>query len=208
MKDIFSHNKDISRNAYLNWRIDENDQASNLFALASDYSDGAISLINSILEDNRDKKADALIMPILCCINHAIEVYMKAILRTIEVLNGASVSDYNTHNIKALYGALLGHIKKVSAKTSGLDKHLRSLDLYIDELYSKIQITNAAGVSRSGIDFARYPISADGTPHFYVNADENVVIDVENLGVSFNEIRGSLEALYLMYNAKAEALNE
>ena len=81
MNELFSYNPDISKNAYLNWNTDKNDYAYNMYLLASDYADGAITLINSILIDNRDKKADALIMPVLYCIDQSIEVYIKAVLR-------------------------------------------------------------------------------------------------------------------------------
>lgn len=54
------------------------------------------------------------------------------------------------------------------------------------------------------IDFARYPISPEGNPHFYVDAIENIVIDIENLGLRFSEIRECLEGLYLMYAVEKE----
>ena len=206
MKDIFSYNFDLSRNAYLNWRTDKVDQAHNLYVLASDYSDGAVFLVNVILEDNRDKKADALIMPIMYCIDQSIEVYLKAIIRRIEMITGEARSNFKTHDIKELYNALKGHIKKIKVKTSGLQKLLLPLSTFIDELYSRIQTTSENGKDSLGIDFARYPIKVDGTPHFYITADENVVIDVENLERRFIEIRNCLESLYLMFDAEEDAL--
>ncbi|MGN9235493.1 hypothetical protein ACTM8Z_09430 [Atopobiaceae bacterium HCP3S3_D6] len=120
MKDIFSYNIDLSRNAYLNWRTDKVDQAHNLYVLASDYADGAVSLVNVILEDNRDKKADALIMPIMYCIDQSIEVYLKAIIRRIEMITGDVRSNFKTHDIKELYNALKGHIKNKRSKDKWL----------------------------------------------------------------------------------------
>ncbi|MGN9235494.1 hypothetical protein ACTM8Z_09435 [Atopobiaceae bacterium HCP3S3_D6] len=87
-----------------------------------------------------------------------------------------------------------------------MQKHLLPLSTFIDELYSKIQTTGENGKDSLGIDFARYPIKADGTPHFYITADENIVIDIENLGRRFIEIRSCLESLYLMYDAEEDAL--
>ena len=206
MKGIFSYNPDVSRNAYLNWRTDRHDQTHNLIVLASDYADGAISLINDILKGNRDKKADALIMPIMYCIDQSIEVYLKAIIRKIEVVTDDVPSNFKSHDIKELYKVLNSYIKKKEVKTAGLQKHLLPLSTFIDELYSKIQTSTETGKGSLGIDFARYPIKVDGTPHFYITAEENVVIDVENLGERFVEIRDCLEALYLMYDAEANAL--
>lgn len=203
MKDIFSYNPDIMRNAYLNWRTDKYDQAHNLYVLASDYNDGAISLINVVLQDNCDKKADSLIMPIMYCIDQSIEVYLKAIIRRIENLIGDVQSNYKTHDIKELYCTMVGYIKKKEIKTKGLQKYLLPLSTFIDELYSKIKTTDEDGKDSIGIDFARYPIKVDGTPHFYITAEDNVVIDVENLGQRFTQICDCLESLYLMYDAEA-----
>ena len=208
MNELFSYNPDISKNAYLNWNTDKNDYAYNMYLLASDYADGAITLINSILIDNRDKKADALIMPVLYCIDQSIEVYIKAVLRKIEIITGSAESVYKSHDIKELLNCMTGMIKKKEIKTAGLQKHLSPVSSFIDELYPKIQVTDKDGRSFPGMDFARYPITTEGKPHFYISANENVVIDVENLGKRFVEIRECLEALYLMYEAEAEAFEE
>lgn len=201
---IFSYNADIERNAYLNWRTDKNDQSSNLFVFASDYADAAIALINTILEDNRDKKADALIMPILYDIDQSIELYIKAIIRRIEELNGNQISVYKTHDIYALERELVSKIKRKESTSKGLDKHLSPVTAFIDELYQKIKGKVDNGRVEINIDFARYPFNVDGVAHFYINEDDNVVIDVENLGHRFSKIRDSLEALYLMYDNEKE----
>lgn len=75
---------------------------------------------------------------------------------------------------------------------------------YIDELYQKIRSKADNGRLEVNIDFARYPFNVDGMAHFYIKENDNVVIDVENLGHRFIEIRDSLEALYLMYNNERE----
>lgn len=204
MKEIFSNNSDISRNAYLNWKTNKQDQAHNLWVLASDYADGAIIMINAILADNCDKKADAIIMPILYCIDQSIELYLKAIIRRIQMITGNLPSKLITHDIKELKKILESYIKKKDGKTAGLQKHLKPLSEFISELYLRIQKSDKSSKGSLEIDFARYPIKVDGTPHFYITAEEYVVIDVENLGKRFVKIRDSLESLYLMYNAEEE----
>ena len=107
-KELFSYNIDIDKNAYLNWRTDRHDNAHNLYVLASDYADGAITLIDCILVDNRDKKADALIMPIMYSIDQSIELFLKAIIREIEELEDeVTLSDCG--ELASLY-ILLDHI--------------------------------------------------------------------------------------------------
>lgn len=203
-KDLFSHNTDIKKNAYLNWRTDRHDNAHNLYVLASDYADGAIALINCILVDNRDKKADALIMPIMYSIDQSIELFLKAIIREIEELEATIISNYKTHDIEDLLKIMVAHIKKKEVKTKGLEKHLKPVTSFISELYKQIKSNDENGHTSLNIDFARYPISPEGNPHFYVESTENVVIDVENLKSRFNEIRNSLESLYYMYEAERE----
>lgn len=197
-KNIFSCNSDTRKNAYMNWRTDHIDQAYNLYVLASDYADGAETLIKCILYDNLDKKADALIMPILYSIDQSIELYMKSVIRELEESMG-TVSNYKIHDIDNLKSIMMACIKKRLNKTKGLEKHLQPVTSFIDELYQKIKVTDSEGQTCTNIDFARYPITAEGIPHFYVEASDNIVIDVENLGMRFSEIRNSLESLYLMF---------
>lgn len=201
---IFSYNADIKRNAYLNWRTDKIDHSSNLYIFASNYADAAIALINTILEDNRDKKADALIMPILYDIDQSIELYIKGIIRCIEEVIGDQISIYKTHDIYALERELISKIQRKESSSKGLEKHLSPVSAYIDELYQKIRSKADNGRLEVNIDFARYPFNVDGMAHFYIKENDNVVIDVENLGHRFIEIRDSLEALYLMYNNERE----
>lgn len=85
-----------------------------------------------------------------------------------------------------------------------MEKHLEPVTSFISELYKQIKLTDEKGHTSLNIDFARYPISPDGSPHFYVESIENVVIDVENLNSRFTEIRDSLEGLYYMYEAERE----
>lgn len=203
-KDIFSYNADIRKNAYLNWRTDTHDDAHNLYVLASDYADGAIALINDILSDNSDHKADALIMPIMYCIDQSIEVFLKAIIREIELLTEDAISNFKSHNIDELLTIMVSHIEKKEAKTRGLEKYLKPVSSFIKELYTKIEVVDKDGHRTLNIDFARYPISPNGKHHFYIEATENVVVDIENLGMRFSEIRECLEGLYYMYEAERE----
>ena len=207
-KKLFSYNPDVQKNAYLNWRTDTEDQTQNLYVIAADYADAAITLINVILEDNRDKKADALIMPILYCIDQSIELYMKAIIRCIEELNGDVLSKLRYHDIEELKRIMVGRIKKHDIITNGLENHLAPVTLYIDDLYQKIKGTTNNGKTDIHIDFARYPFSLEGVPHFYIVDSDNVVIDVENLSERFVEIRSSLEEVYSKYESEKQTALE
>ena len=203
-KAIFSYNSDISKNAYLNWRTCSTDVSYNLFILAEGFSSAADILIGRIIKENREKIADLIIFPILYAIDQSIELYLKAIIRIIEELNGCGVSNYKTHDIQNLLKTMISLIQKNEASTKDLSKHLKPVETYIDELYGLIKTEDAKGKSALSIDFARYPIDTAGNPHFYVKSMENVVIDIENLAARNVEIKESLEAIYCRFENKEE----
>ena len=205
-KKLFSYNVDISKNAYLNWRTSKEDVAKDLEVLAEGFATAALLLINKALEDNSDKKADIIIFPILYSIDQSVEVYLKAIIRMIETLNGGAVNSYTTHDIQSLLNTTLGMMKKREATTKGLSKHIEPLKKYIDELYALIKVKDQDGKETLNIDFARYPIDTVGEPHFYVKDSKNVVIDVENLLHRFEEIKDCLSSLCSYYENQLEGV--
>lgn len=206
--NIFGYNIDISKNAYLNWRFDGNDQAYNLRVLAEGFANAAVIMMDTILEDNRDKKADSIIMPILYSIDQSIEVYMKSIIRLIEELNGEQICKYTSHDIAELKNIMVSKIKKREIRTNGLIKCLTPVTEYIDELYARIRTKDEKGRTIVNIDFARYPMDVEGKPHFYVAASDNVVINVEKLKEKFIEIQDSLSGIYIIYEVEKENKNE
>lgn len=203
-KPIFSYNADISKNAYMNWRIYGHDIANNLIVLENGFEIAAKQMMKSILEDNTSKQADVLIFPIMYAVDQSIELYLKAIIYDLEELESETTNNYTTHDIRSLFNRMLFLIKKQQKTTKGLQAHVTPLQEYIDELYSYIVDTNG----KIHIDFARYPFDTDKNPHFYVCTTENVVVDVENLLQRYSEIMNCLEGLYHIYDAKLEVRNE
>lgn len=209
---VFSYNSDISKNAYMNWRVDCNllDPGAkdwNFSILASSYSDASLALCQIALDNNRDKKADSLVFPILYCADQAIELYIKAIIRIVDDLQAGNQTVSATHDLRQLKSEIVSRIrKKEGGKTKGLDKHLKSLTDYIDELYGIIGQTGNKKNAQSKMDFARYPVSTDGVPHFYISTKENVVVDLEAFKYQLTEAFESLESLYDMYSAEREAI--
>lgn len=204
IKPIFSYNTDISKNAYMNWRIHGHNIAENLIVLKDGFENAAKLMMKSVLADNRLKQADVLIFPIMYAVDQSIELYLKAIIYDLEQLGTGISNNYTTHDIQSLFNTMISLIKKQEATTKGLQSHVAPLKQYIDELYS--HITNTKG--KNQMDFARYPFDTDRNPHFYVCTLENVVVDVENLLRRYVEIMDCLEGLYCMYDARLEAQNE
>lgn len=65
MKEIFSYNNDIDKNAYLNWRTEKHNPIMNMINVADGFMSSALLTAQQVLEDNGDKKADIIIFPIL-----------------------------------------------------------------------------------------------------------------------------------------------
>ncbi|MGE1164457.1 hypothetical protein ACQJ0Y_14410 [Peribacillus simplex] len=109
MNNVFSYNADIEKNAYLNWRTSKHDHIHNMIVLADGFMSAATLLAKQVLLDNVDKKADSLIFPILFNANHGIEVYLKAISWSLNILNNTG-KRFDPHH--KLY-LLLIHLKTI-----------------------------------------------------------------------------------------------
>lgn len=204
MKEIFSANFDIEKNAYMNWQTQEDDLAGNLVVLARGFKLSAEKLMNDILSDNSSKDADILIFPIMYSIDQSIELYLKAVIFELEKLMMENHNKYRTHDIRLLLQTVVSKIKIKGIKTKGLQNHINPLVEYINELYSHIALED----QNPKMDFARYPFDADKNPHFYICINENIVVDIENLKKRYDEIIESVESLYFLYQAELEVESE
>lgn len=182
-KSVFSANVDIEKNAYMNWRTNRWDLPHNFKVLGDGFKEAARTLMKSVLEDNRTKKADSLIFPISYTINHSIEIYLKAILKLLQILQPCDTVKIWGHDLKILFQDMVSQIKDIEEAIDGLDEVLKNLEEYIDELYS--YINNENGTPQ--IEYARYPVDPHNNPFFYIVESENVVIDIENLLMRYDE---------------------
>ncbi|MCO5946619.1 hypothetical protein [Mucilaginibacter flavidus] len=199
MQPIFSRNHDIDKIAFLNWRISKEDDIRNMKNLADDFMMSAIELSKLCLIDNRHKRADVLIFPILTNVNHGIELYLKSITWTLNILLGSNQRIEGSHNIKQIFETVKSKIKlyKGNIKLKNFNDATRGLDAYITELFDKLNSTP----QNDNMDFSRYPFDKKYDNHFYVDAVGNVEVDLENFVLRFEEIRKNLESIsdYLFY---------
>ena len=213
MKEIFSSNGDIDKNAYMNWRTQRYDHPHNMMVVAEGFGDSVLLLAKEILKDNRDKKADNLIFPILFNANHSIEVYLKAISWQQNQLLNKNDKFVLTHNLKKLFKKV---VKLESELKTGdqvaFKSKMSSLEKYIDELYGKIERTM---ISKKGnpetvldITFSRYSLTPDFEPQFYINTFDNVTVDIENYLEVFKDIFDNLSGLSSHYSYLLESKRE
>ena len=201
---VFASNKNIYKTAFLNWRMSERDIPENLYQMGKAFGEGAMTLIDKCLDNNKGHEADALIFPILYGVDQCIEVMIKAILCCLDILEGSEGTVSKTHDVFQLLSQLKAAIKKHTKRTKGLEKHLKPVQTYLDELNMYIGGTTG----QPHMDFARYPIDTNGNPYFYVVSQGNTTVDLDVLKENLQGIMDSLDALYCMCSVEREELYE
>jgi len=177
MPTIFQYNPDIDKNAYMNWRMDRRNSRRQFVVIGEAYFSTAHNLVQQCLIYNTDKKADLWIFPILFNIVHGIEVYLKAINASLKcVLKKDRTAIEGGHDIRQLCCVskkLLLEYKKSNkcGTTNEMYSAIEVIENFIANIYKK---TN-------DMTFARYPMAKDKNDHFYVQAFENEVVDLEIL---------------------------
>lgn len=201
MKDIFSYNADIDKNAYMNWRTSHHDHINNMIVIADGFMNSALLLAKSALEDNVDKKADVIIYPMLFNANHAIELYLKALTWTLNILMNNDNKIEGQHNIQQIFRVVEKRVMEFETdkdKKREFKTMVEGTRLYIEELFGKISAQDGTK-KKDNMDFSRYPFDQKYIPHFYINEFDNVVVDLENFIVRFKEIGENLRLLATFY---------
>lgn len=206
MKKIFSYNSDINKTAYLNWRTMHHQPIHNMNVLAEGYFDSAILLSKCCLEDNNDKKADVIIFPMLFSLNHGIELYVKSICWSLNILLDSEKKFKKSHNIKEIWEIAKGKIKTFGFANDRpretFEEMIIVLDNYLDELTSKIKTDETNNNAYKNIDFSRYPMNKSYKCHFYLQTFDNVPVDLENFIEVTANIKNCLNLLSGYYYEK------
>ena len=209
-----SHNADIRKNTYVNWRLDENDLIANLLVFARAYYEAAHMIARSILQDNSGKSADSLVFPMLFDINQALELYLKALQAMLNTLLGNGRKFNGGHYLVGHYGEFMSLLRRferehpdVGGDKKELDALLSSVSSYIGELKDVFPERQ-----RVSMDYPRYPVMSDKrTAHFYVKERDNVTVDVEyfierieQMFLGFDSLAGYFD-LHVDYTRQARA---
>lgn len=167
--------------------------------LAEGYFESAILLAKQCLEDNADKKADILIFPMIFSVNHGIELYIKSICWSLNILLGYKSAFKENHDIRGIWFTTKEKIKEygfeIGREETEFNKMIINLELYLDELTETIKIDNDKNNAYHNIDFSRYPINNKKEYHFYLNRYDNVVVDLEHFVELFEDIFECLNRL-------------
>ncbi len=195
IKPVFSRNQDINKMAFLNWRMEHQTEINNILNLADGFMLSSIISAQTCLRNNKGKRADIIIFPILANANHAIELYLKGITWTLNKINGSTQKIEGSHNIDQIYRTVRSKVKLMGdSELKDFDKATIELKSYIDELFIKIKATP----KEDKMDFSRYPFNNKYDNHFYVGTVGNTEIDLENFTKRFKKIHKNLD-LYSEY---------
>ena len=193
MDSIFQYNQNVEKTAYLNWRSNKyTNQRRQLVVMGDNFFSSAYNLLQQCINDNGDKKADSWIFPIMFNIVHGIEIYLKAINVILNiVLNEQNQAIQGGHNIKQLCQTSKNLIRKYKNKsknetTDQMWTAIKVIENFIENIYIKTD----------DMTFARYPMDKNKNGHFYIQALDNSVIDMELLEKQMVIVYKMLEFIY------------
>lgn len=206
MEQLFSYNADIEKTAYMNWRTRQHQPIHDMIIIADGYMKSAIMLAEDCLQDNKDKKADIVVFPMLFAANHAIELYLKAINWSLNMLLEEKESFCGGHDIRQIWNTVK---KRMTSFETEKDRRkqfkemTKELEAYITELYDKIDKDHNANAKMKNMDFSRYPFNTDDEYHFYIENYENEVVDLEVFAEVFEIIGDNLSSIAGYYEEMA-----
>ena len=193
MDSIFQYNQNVEKTAYLNWRSNKyTNQRRQLVVMGDNFFSSAYNLLQQCINDNGDKKADSWIFPIMFNIVHGIEIYLKAINVILNiVLNEQNQAIQGGHNIKQLCQTSKNLILKYKNKsknetTDQMWTAIKVIENFIENIFIKTD----------DMTFARYPMDKNKNGHFYIQALDNSVIDMELLEKQMVIVYKMLEFIY------------
>ena len=157
--------------SFISWRMRDGEDSHKYAEQGEGYFVSSIILLEQCLVENRDRKGDSVIFPILFNIEQGIELYLKGFIYLIRE-NGATVDfKISTHNIKELSENFQRVISSWSSNYTIACRDFNYVDKLIDLLFEKT----------TDCTYARFPFNNSGNGHFYVNSDKNIIIDMKIL---------------------------
>lgn len=189
--------------AILNWRFGRYDSfCGQNYGMADAYYETAISLVDICIKDNRDKKADAWIFPIMFHVSQFIELYLKGIRGQLSILSNPNLCESDidfqkgSHNLTLL----LNDVKRMISETPGLccdPSWLGTVENYISILNANIDDYEG----ETDFTFARYPTTRNKkgtsktTTQFYNSVSKNVYLNLSIYKRWIEETYDSLDGL-------------
>lgn len=212
MINIFNGPGNHNDHAFLNWRYSIFTKApyDKFDVMSESYFDATQILLDNIIENNDDKRADSVIFSVLFSFHHYIEIKIKAIMNyyvNIEPSNPALIKylgkteegslvlkpyPNNEHNINQLFKELMKIIKSSSLK------YIEKSDSRFEYLKSYLKQINKYQIFKDSpqLDFTRYPIGKKEKNYFYTDTNKNITISPINFKKISKHIELELSELF------------
>ena len=158
--------------AYLSWRMNHSNASSNYQEMGEGYFVSAIIILEQCLNENRDRKGDAVIFPTLFNIEQAIELYIKAFIKLATENSIQMNFRIRSHDIRRL----LNDFKTAISVCDDTIKNIALKDIAVVEKFIDLFFDKTTDCT-----YARYPYDTRADGHFYVKSDHNIIVDMEKL---------------------------
>lgn len=138
--------------------------------------------------------------------NHAIELYLKAINWSLNMLLEEKESFCGGHDIRQIWNTVkkrMTRFETEKGRRKQFKEMTKELEAYIAELYDKIDKDHNANAKMKNMDFSRYPFNTDDEYHFYIENYENEVVDLEVFAEVFEIIGDNLSSIAGHYEEMA-----
>ena len=182
--------------AILTWTMQCTTPSEEHYKMAQGYAQAAKIVIESLLQDNRNKRADKIVFPLLFLTEQAVELYLKSILIVIDELNGGNHDIQKTHDLKKLYDNVCTAVLDVEP-TSDFREGLKALEVYLSERAALIPDDEVQ--QREAFFAMRFPTTIKKKGYFYVNQMENIYFSLVNYYRTFPEILDRLDGYQCRY---------
>lgn len=158
--------------AYMSWRMHSENQSWKYKEMGEGFFVSSIILLENCLDENRDRKGDAVIFPILFNVEHAIELYIKALIYLVGENGITTNMRMNKHSIKEYINELNLILSSCDTAMYDIACHdfdylNQFLDYFFDETYD--------------FTYARYPFNTSNHAQFYVDSNDNYIVDMKIL---------------------------
>lgn len=191
-----SNERDKPHYAYMTWRMHERGKSHKYKEQGEGYFVSSIILLEQCLIENRDRKGDGLIFPILFNIEQGIELYIKALIY-LSSENGASIAfrvmNHDIRTLRSEFGNMIMSYDNNLANTALRD--FDYLDKFMGLLFEKT----------SDCTYARFPYDSSNNEHFYVDASENIIVDMKVLLEWSKSIFYILDRNYYLLSSELES---
>lgn len=157
--------------AFLNWRMNSSKSGNNFKETGEGFFVSAIVQMEKCLEENSDRKADGMIFSIFFNIIHALELYIKAMIKICDDYGFLLQIRTHSHNIVSLINDFETKIQTRQGCYNKACENFTEVKRFVDLIFTYTQDPT----------FSRYPFDVNDNMQFYVKSNKNIVVDLRRL---------------------------